>query len=296
MSANTATAGDFRRPPIERRDISFELSEDIPRHWHGGDPFITTYFNGLSIMFPEGEQFFIDSVRHYRDRITDPELKEQIRGFIGQEAMHSREHLRYNELLDQQGYPANRLHEKLKGILKFVRRRTNPKQQLAATCALEHFTAILADVALRDRRVYAGVHPVFRDLWRWHAIEETEHKAVAYDVYQSLFPGFLGYLTRIHAMFRTTILFIWRSGSHHVALLRADGQLWNLRGWARAFRWFWVRPGVFRQILPAYFSYYRPGYHPWDHDNSDLVDYWKKTLENKGYGTLHQHDEDEAVA
>src|SRR5882724_6780426 len=101
-----------QRPEIRPRNITFDLPAELPRHWHSDDPFITNFFNGLSIMFPEGELFFVDSVRHFQSRITDPKLKEEVRGFCGQEGIHGREHRRYNELLEAQGYPV-KTHERL---------------------------------------------------------------------------------------------------------------------------------------------------------------------------------------
>ena len=268
------------RPEIERRDLRFDIDERLPRHWHGGDPYISRFFDGLSIMFPEGERFFIDSVRHYRNRIEDPKLLEQVRGFIGQEAMHSREHKEYNDNLQAQGLRAEVLEGRVRKLLGFVRRHVPHREQLAATCALEHFTAILADVALRDPEVLADVDPVYHALWTWHAIEETEHKAVAFDVYKAMFPGRKGYLRRVSTMASTTIMFLWRILRHHVHLLRQDGQLRNLRSFARCFRFLWIRPGFLRKMIPAYFAYYRPGFHPWQHDNRRYVEQWKASYDH----------------
>ncbi|HYW05035.1 MAG TPA: metal-dependent hydrolase [Gammaproteobacteria bacterium] len=268
------------RPEIERRDLRFDIDERLPRHWHGGDPYISRFFDGLSIMFPEGERFFIDSVRHYRNRIEDPKLLEQVRGFIGQEAMHSREHKEYNDNLQAQGLRAEVLEGRVRKLLGFVRRHVPHREQLAATCALEHFTAILADVALRDPEVLADVDPVYHALWTWHAIEETEHKAVAFDVYKRMFPGWKGYVARVGTMAVTTAIFLERILRHHLYLLRQDGQSGNLRSFARCFRFFWIRPGYLRQMIPMYFSYYRPRFHPWQHDNRRYVEEWKASYDH----------------
>lgn len=155
----------------------------MPRHWHSGDAFKTHMFNAMSVLFPDGERFFIDSVRHYRERVEDPALKQQIRGFIGQEGHHSREHLVYSDRLRALGYDIDRLEGGAKRRIRFAQQKLHPSRQLAATAALEHLTAIMADGLLSNPRWLEGADPTMARLWRWHALEETEHKAVAYDVF-----------------------------------------------------------------------------------------------------------------
>jgi len=271
--------------PVQRRDLHFDITPDLPRHWYDNDPFITSYFNGLSLMFPDGERFFIDSVRHYRDRITEPQLKEQVHGFIGQEAMHGREHAQYNRTLEAQGYDVKPLELSLREDLAFAQENLNPRHQLSITCALEHFTAIMADVALRDYHLFDEADPRYAALWRWHAVEETEHKAVAFDVYRTVAPGWRGYLRRVVTMFFTTLHFETRIAHHVLHLVRRDGRLWDIRGWLRLFRFLWVKPGLMRRRIPKYLAYYRPGFHPWQHDNRQLVDGWKAEFERESSPT-----------
>jgi uncharacterized protein len=263
-----------RRPEVRPRNLSFDLPADLPRHWHSDDPFITAFFNGLSIMFPEGERFFVDSVRRFQDRITDPRLREEVRGFCGQEGIHAREHRRYNELLEAQGYPARQLERTVEwGVA--IDRKMPAKYQLAITCALEHFTAIFAELVLGDPRYFRDAHPAMRNLWTWHALEESEHKAVAYDVYQTIAPGFLGYLRRIVAMAVTTILFGVEIFLHMAILARRDGVFWSLRARRNVVRFLWTDPGFIRSGMRHYFRYYRRDFHPWQRDSSELVARWK---------------------
>ena len=257
-------------PDIQPRDVRFGLSAELPRHWHGGDPYVTHFFNGLSLMFPEGERFFMDAVRHYRDRLTDPTLRRQVQGFLGQEGVHAREHERYNRVLAAQGYPVDAME-------RFVRRGVGMDRrlpflwQLAMTCALEHFTAIFADAVLRDPRLFADAHPAMARLWRWHALEEAEHKAVAYDVYRTVAPGWRGYFRRIAAMLWVSVGFALQVVLHECWLVRTDGLLWKLRARRRAARFFWVQPGLLRTGLRHYLAYYRRGFHPWQIDSRDVV-------------------------
>ena len=262
------------RPEIRARNIDFGLESSLPRHWHGGDPFITHFFNGLSLMFPEGEHFFMDSVRRYQERITDPKLREEVRGFLGQEGIHAREHRHYNEMLAAQGYPAEKMEKWLRvGLV--LDRMWPAKWQLALTCALEHFTAIFADVVLRDSRMFAGAEPAMARMWRWHALEETEHKAVAFDVYRAVAPGLGGYLRRIAVMIYATVMFSLQIFIHQTWLVAHDGMLWNVRARKPSFRYFWKSPGLLRKGLRHYVLYYRRDFHPWQIDNADLVSRWK---------------------
>lgn len=259
------------RPTIQPRDIDFDLHADLPRHWHGGDPYVTQFFNGLSLMFPDGERFFMDAVRHYQDRITDPVLQREVRGFLGQEGIHAREHRHYNRVLAEQGYPA----EKIEAFVRYwvgVDRKLPPLWQLAMTCALEHFTAVFADIVLRDPRMFEEAHPTMARLWRWHALEEAEHKAVAFDVYRTVAPGFGGYLRRITIMLWVTFGFAAQVILHESWLLRSEGLLWKLRARRRAVRYMWVKPGLLRAGLRQYLAYYRRNFHPWQIDSTDVVE------------------------
>ena len=262
------------RPEIRTRNVDFGRGGPLPRHWHGGDPYVTHFFNGLSIMFPEGERFFVDSVRHFQDAITDPKLKEDVRGFCGQEGIHGREHRRFNERVAELGYPVERVEAFVRAGIA-IDRKLPPKWQLALTCALEHFTAVFADVVLRDPRAFRDADPDVARLWLWHAVEETEHKAVAFDVYRTVAPGLGGYLRRVVVMLWATIGFAAQIFLHESWLVRHDGMFWKLAARRRALRYFWKEPGLLRQGLRHYLSYYRPDFHPWQLDNTALVTRWK---------------------
>ena len=175
--------------PVPTRRISFEESlQDLPRHFAAdGDLILSHLAAALSAVFPDGEDFFVRSVRRYRDQITDPDLKRQVNGFIGQEAMHGREHRAFNDRLDQLGYPTKRVERFTAKGLALRERLLPPMSNLAATAALEHFTATLAELVLssEETRALFG-HDEVRNLFLWHALEESEHKAVAFDVYRAV--------------------------------------------------------------------------------------------------------------
>src|SRR3954453_5769593 len=174
---------------VPTRRISFEESlRTLPKHFAAdGDLILSHLAASLSSVFPDGEDFFVRSVRYYRDQITDPELKRQVAGFIGQEAMHGREHRAFNDRLDQLGYGTQRAERFTKRGLERRERVAPPASNLAATAALEHFTATLAELVLSNEEVRNLFgHDEVRNLFLWHALEESEHKAVAFDVYKAI--------------------------------------------------------------------------------------------------------------
>jgi len=254
-----------------RRDVRVDLPAERAKDWHAQGPWVTHFFNALSLLFPSGELFFMDSVRHYRDRVHDPELKRQIQGFIGQEAMHSREHLRYNDMLQAAGLPAHKLDRRLRIILDFQKKYFPPAFNLGITIALEHYTAMLADLMLRDPSRFGDSVEGYRQMWMWHALEETEHKSVAFDVWNAaLKPGLGRYLIRVGSMLSTTLMFWLVVFDFHVRLLIADRKAGHqLKGCWTMLKYLFGRHGVFPRIALPWLDYFKPGFHPWDHDNRE---------------------------
>ncbi len=162
---------------ITPRDVRLDRERPSERWWHGGDPIATAYFNALSAAFPQGETFFIEAVRRYRDQIEGP-LKEQITAFVQQESMHTREHVVFNKLIKGAGYDLTVMDAETRRRVEEARAES-PVVQLAITTALEHFTAIMARSLITEASPLPGAPDEVRRLWLWHAIEEIEHKAVA---------------------------------------------------------------------------------------------------------------------
>jgi hypothetical protein len=269
LPAETQTPADLT---IHPRDLAFGSSSPVPRHWLGGDPIATAFFNTLSASFPQGERFFMDAVRQCRDRVADPTLRQQIAAFTTQEAIHSREHLIFNKSMADHGFDFTRIDSYLKKQFDFGRRlpRIN---QLCATIALEHFTAILAHTLLSSGDDLAGAPPELRRMWHWHAIEEIEHKAVAFDTFLTAtgrFSPFRRWWARCLSMLITSILFFRFLAFGVKEFFRWDG-IDNTRSWRALFRYVWIEPGILRRAAPAYFSYYKPGFHPWRVDDRALI-------------------------
>lgn len=256
-----------------RRDLKFNLPADRISDWHeSGGPIFTAFLNTFSIVLPIGERFFIDSVRAYRDQITDPELKQAVTAFIGQEAMHGREHEELNNALFAVAPVAPKFERLVKRILDGVSQRLPKSIALSGTIALEHFTALLADSVLREPRLTTGVEPHYCALWKWHALEETEHKAVAFDVWNTVMGRGLGaYAIRAAGMTAATLAFWVLVVPTFLEVLRTGGTLTDVKAWRKFYTFTMGDVGLLRIQLRDYFDYFRPGFHPWDHDNREYL-------------------------
>ncbi|CBL45270.1 Conserved hypothetical protein [gamma proteobacterium HdN1] len=257
-----------------RRDVRFGLPADQIGSWHyTAGPVFTAFLNTFSIVLPVGERFFMDNVRAYRDQITDPELKKAVTAFIGQEAMHSREHIEYNNALFAVSSIAPKFEKFVGKILTSINKYAPRPIGLAGTIALEHFTALLADSVLSEPRISEGAEPHYAALWRWHSLEETEHKAVAYDVWETVIgtgPG--AYALRAVGLAAATVIFWGLVIPVFLEVLREEGKLTDVDGWKKFYKFTMGDIGLIRIQLRNYIDYFRPDFHPWDHDNRKYLE------------------------
>jgi len=256
---------------ITPRDRRFGRGEATPRWWHGGRAADTALYNALSATFPIGEAFFVESVKAFRDGAPEP-LASEIRAFTRQEVIHSREHLAFNRRAADAGYDLTPLEAQVERRLALTRSRP-PIVSLAATMALEHFTAILAHELLADPRHLAGADPATADLWRWHATEEIEHKGVAYDTWlhaTKAWPRAKRWEVKAKVMLLVTRNFIVDRTAGAIELLRQDG-ITGVRAWSTLLWTMWVRPGMMRKIFAAWVKFFLPGFHPWNEDDRSLI-------------------------
>lgn len=285
MTQNT-TQNPTQKVPTRR--ISFEESlQDVPRHFAAdGDLLHSHLAASLSAVFPDGEDFFVRSVRHFRGEITDPELKREVTGFLGQEATHGREHRAFNDRLAELGYPTKFVERVTRGGLRLRERIASPKGNLAATAALEHYTATLAELLLSDQetRDLFG-HDQVRNLFLWHALEESEHKAVAFDVYRAV-----GGSERMRrwVMNGITVGFLVGMTFQMALSLLGDPATYRPRTLWRSIRRFRRAPFLRRDMWRKLRDYNRPDFHPDDHDNTALVEEWRNELFGE-HGSLNDH-------
>jgi predicted metal-dependent hydrolase len=265
------------RPLIKARKMEFPFaSAGIPRHWLGNSVLGTCMVNGLNLVFPEGERFFVRSVRAYASLIEkDPVLAAEVRGFMGQESRHGIEHERFFEVLAAQGYDIDRFMRVFKWLIHDVfEPRMSAKFRLAVTAAMEHFTATFAEKMFKTGILDEHAHPMMRDLFTWHGAEEIEHKAVAYEVLQRVDPS---YTLRASALVfsAVSLAILWSGGA--VMLLRQEKGLSfsRLRRERKEAR----RRGQLgiKSIFLACAEYLRPDFHPAKNDNRWMADaYFEK--------------------
>jgi uncharacterized protein len=273
MSATTAPA---RKVPTRR--VSFEqLLQGMPKHFAAGGDLITSHLvAALSGVFPDGEDFFVRSVRKVRDQVTDPELKRQVAGFIGQEAMHGREHRALNDRLAELGYPTKRIERFVRRGLAFRTRVMSDLSNLAATAALEHFTATLAELLLTDAETRDMLgHEGVRDLLLWHALEESEHKAVAFDVYRAVGGG---ERLRTFTMDLVSAFFLGSLTVEVVLSLAADRATYRRGALRQSWRRVRATPILSREMWRRLRAYNQRGFHPDDRDTTALVRQWRDEL------------------
>lgn len=273
---------------VRTRRIRFSYPQgSLQKHYVDGDLVMSHVVAVLSAVFPPGEDFFVRSVGNFKDQVTDPELRRQVAGFIGQEVTHGREHRELNRRLQEMGYPTHRVSRFVKWSLMDAEKRVPPKLRLAYTAALEHYTATIAEALLRkpDAQRLLGETEV-RSILLWHALEESEHKAVAFDVYRAIggtermrIWGFrlqsvalLGVLVVATAL---SMLFTDRSTYNPVRLVRSLAALRH-------------SPFLQRDVIQHLRAYTRQGFHPDDFDASDLLQRWTAELFGPD-GTLSDH-------
>lgn len=269
MTVTDTPAAATPAPHITPRNIAFELDAAHINDWLGGSKERTLFMNALSMLFPVGERFFIHAVNAHRSHVTDPKLKAEVRAFTQQEGLHTREHIAYNDAL-QTVVDAAAVERDFDSYVEWMKSVVGPKRALLATCAFEHFTALLGEAVLDHPEHLAGARADYARIWTWHALEELEHKAVAYDVYRAAF-GKRADLARILLMPTITMHFFGFLNKRLWVLMKGQGLHLNPISWLKLGWHMFGYPGIFRRLIPQYLRYYRPSFHPNDIDNRAML-------------------------
>jgi predicted metal-dependent hydrolase len=273
---------------VHSRRIRFSYPQGaLRKHYVDGDLVMSHVVAVLSAMFPPGEDFFVRSVRNFRDQISDPELKQQVAGFIGQEVTHGREHRELNRRLQEMGYPTHRVARFVKWSLADAEKRVPAKLRLSYTAALEHYTATIAECLLRKPEAQALLGDTeVRSILLWHALEESEHKAVAFDAYRAV-----GGTERMR-IWGFRIMTVGLLGLVVVAtalsMLLTDRSTYNPIRLGRSIARLRHSPFLGRDVIAHLRAYSRPGFHPDDVDSTDLLERWTAELFGPE-GTLADH-------
>ena len=253
------------------RDRRFGRTTKHGRWWLNNDPIATAWHNALSLTFPRGEAFFIEAVKAHREG-APAKLEAEIRAFVKQEINHTREHIVLNKSVVDAGYDVTAIERRIEENLALTKGRP-AILNLAVTMALEHYTAMMAHEFLANPRHFAGTEGETGDLWRWHAIEEIEHKGVAFDTWVHAtrdWTRFRRWKVKSIMMLIVTKNFIRNRWVDTLELLRQDG----IEGPAVKLKLAWYlfgNPGIMRRVFPAWCAYFLPGFHPWNHDDRALI-------------------------
>lgn len=268
------TTGGFVRPEgikVEVRRMRFPFEETgFDRYWMDGSPFKSLFWTQLSTSFDAGERFFIDSARALKEHIDEPALHEELVEFCKQEGHHTFQHLKFDRMNAAMGIDVAGCERRYRWLLNRVRRRYSPLSQLAVTVALEHFTAGLASEVLANQKMSAGADPNVYVLWQWHAVEESEHKATCYEIYEAAGGG---YARRVIFMPLAWTLIVGMSLFNTVVLLKNDRKLFT-RDTLSGLGYLFGRKGVLSSLLPSFLRFFKPTFHPWQEDNSRAVVEW----------------------
>jgi predicted metal-dependent hydrolase len=265
-------------PIVPRQDLDFGLDGDIPRYWLGGDPFQSRFFDAMSTLFPEGEKFFITCVRDYRDQITDSVLEQEVKDFMRQEGQHGMVHTQFNNRLRAQGMGVDNIEGFMRVVFGRLRRILPRTFTLAQTAAAEHMTAIMAHSFFHRRELLEHADPRIRAMYAWHAVEEIEHKAVAFDVLTKVAKA--SYFTRIIMMLYISLIFPLHTFMIMNHMFKVDGFNWRQRAgmWLKGLWWLYKPGGLYLPVIPHYLAYYIPGYHPWKKGKMQAYECWLETF------------------
>lgn len=274
---------------ITPKALNISADKSTPNYWFYDSPFLTQFFSSFSATFPGGEQYMIDTVRLFRDQVKDHKvLYKDCGGFIGQEAHHSREHKVINDFMQSRGFPVESVENMIDRILPFFK-KMRKKDQMALTAAAEHYTAYFGDLVLSNPEVIENVHPTIRPLFVWHAIEEIEHKAVTYDLFDATDGE---YLSRIYGFVLASALLGYLTTYGMATSMWVDRKNMSVRDTAKGLWWmfgFGKNSGYLIKSLPFLLEYFQPDFHPWDDDNSHLISKWRSELDKINVGKEKEH-------
>ena len=251
-----------------------DWNQPLPKYWNDNSPFKTHFLNALSLTLPECEKFFIETVRHYAKEINDPTLTKEVKEFVKQESHHRHAHKHYNDWLEQQDLPVKKLQSATDRMWNYVRQKIDMRSRLALTICVEHITVVYASVFLQHPDILKQMHPQFEQIWRWHAVEELEHKAVAMDVwYATENSNFYKNL----AMFFVLPTYMWYVGKNTILFLHADKQLWKLATWKDMLTFlFNNQTGLLTKSFMSWLEFMKTDFHPNDQDHSQILMYYTK--------------------
>lgn len=283
------TAKQRPEMPIRHMDFQFD-AKDVDDTFFRNTELATAYFEALSIFLTFGEDLVIDTARYHRQFVKDPELKRLVTALIGQEAIHSKMHNEFNDVLAKHRFPVTFYRFLADNVFEYGFKKLSNRMQLSLMAGIEHFTAVLSEYMMKNEDIfYESQDEKQRALWMWHMLEESEHKDVAYDVFQEL-SGDYGLRMRGFALAAFTIMFLVPLGGSLIPVIRKPSNILSLRYWKDVRRSLALlagpREGVYGSTIKHILDYTRRDFHPSDHDTSAYLEYYKEKLLNPKTGLL----------
>lgn len=274
MNQLAATTDALSRKPLDVSLIARPLKQpdypSVSKNWFADNAVLTTSINVFSIYIPRGEKFFIKSVRYFEDQIRDQDLQGLIKTFIKQEANHYKAHEVFNAGLENQNIRSLREEKAAEKLFAFMEKYLSKKVQLGITVFDEHLTASGAKLLLESKDLAESLDPEMRKLWEWHAVEEIEHKSVAFDVYEAMGCGYF------HRMFSAIIGTLIQG----VYIIASENRLLKEQG-VKRFGPEGKRAGKIlasvvnlKKVVKEFVLYFKPGFHPWDIDDRPFIQAW----------------------
>lgn len=275
--------------PIRHMRFDFDAKTLDPKFYLNAE-LASAYFASLSIFLTFGEDLVIDTARYHRELIQDPLLKQRVTALIGQEAIHSKMHNELNDALVGLDFPVQLFRTWAGWVFDYGFNRLPQPMKLSLMAGIEHFTAVLAEYMMKHEDIFFHSRDEKqRAIWMWHMLEESEHKDIAYDVFQSLSNN---YALRIAGFFPAliTILLLISFASLLVPFYRRPKNLIRLSYWKEMpysiALIFGLKDGVYGSTMRHIFDYLRPNFHPNDHDTSAYLSYYKEKLLDPEHGIL----------
>ncbi len=263
---------DHQKLDIKPRHMDFPFGSLKELKFFDHNIYKSAFMGGLSAAFPAGEGEFLDSVRNYREQIDNPDLLKQVKGFIGQEGHHSRQHQIVNRELDRLGYNSAKVEKILEKMIKNKLRKLTQQFRLAHTVCAEHVTAMMGEYVINHPEFLDGMEEPFKDLMLWHAVEEVEHKSVAYDVYMECV-GDEEYLRK--TMKLSIILLHFRLTRYMFVMAFSTKHWWNMKDLFGCISWMFGKKGMWRALRKPYKEFFTTGFHPWRDGGLELIEKWQ---------------------
>ncbi|MBT7610918.1 MAG: metal-dependent hydrolase [Bacteriovoracaceae bacterium] len=254
----------MKKRKIIHRKPNLQFTENYPKHWHSNSPFKTHFLNSLTLIFPTGEKYFIRSIKCLLVNVQSEILQKEAKLFIKQESEHFKEHEKFFKVLKKQGYKLNSLVDLLDHIVNnLLEPYLDSKTNLSITAGLEHITALLAEISLEENFLDEAPQKI-QDLFNWHAAEEIEHRAVAFDVLKEVTRS---YSKRIQGIIIGYIIISSFSALTTTYLLYQDKELFKLKTVKDCSQLFFTEQALFIKAIKIFLRYLDPDFHP---DNEKL--------------------------